>query len=343
MISWLIKEKVMDKTEITKYKDNLLNNLRLRGEYDAAAGLRKKVLLVEGTTDQKFIEHVKGTDTRCLSVADFMRARSAFSTSRTPAPAPYNSKVVITTILKHIAWFPDYFDFPKGAETWPLYGLVDNDFDDCSEFARVTKLFFTDTHDLETMMIATDSELLTRLKQCSISSDDVKAALYIANQLAAFRQAIKENGNLSPGLINASDGTIAFEEFTDGNMVNLAKLVQYINSKADNPLSREKLKKTREAITKALKKKLNKEGFWKKSLESFAVTTDSDFWMDVNGHDVLSAICYKNPSIREVFINQGGYSQNRDFEFALSEAYDYDCLKKTKLYTKLQEAGLLKE
>jgi len=333
----------MDKSEVIKYKDNLLNNLRFLGEYDVAVGLRKKVLLVEGATDQKFIGHIKGADTRCLSVADFMRARSAFSTSRSPAPAPYNSKVVITTILKHIAWYPDYFDFPKGAETWPLYGLVDNDFDDSNEYARVTKLFFTDTHDLETLMMATDKDLLTRLKQCSITADEMKAALYIANQMAAFRQTIKDNGNLNPGLINTSDGTIAFEEFTDGNMVDLAKLLQYINGKSENTLSKEKLKRTRESIIKDMKKKLDKEGRWKKSLESFVVNADSDFWMDVNGHDVLSAICYKNPSVREVFINQGGYSQNRDFEFALSETYDYDCLKGTKLYAKLQAAGLLKE
>ena len=333
----------MDKSKVIKYKDNLLNNLRLRGEYDAASGLRKKVLLVEGATDQKFIERVKGVDVRCLSVTDFMRARSAFSTSRSPAQEPFNSKVVITTILKHIAFFPEYYDFPKGAEKWPLYGLVDKDFDDSNDYARITKLFFTDTHDIETLMISTDSELLTRLDQCGITADEVKAALYIANQMSAFRQAIKNNGNLSSGLIYSSDGTIAFEEFTDNNMVDLPKLLQYINSKSENPLSKEKLKKTRESIIKDLKKKLDKEGCWKKSLDSFAITADSDFWMDVNGHDVLSAICYKNPNVREVFINRGGYSKNRDFEFALSEAYDYECLKKTKLHTKLQAAGLLKE
>lgn len=333
----------MDKSEVIKYKDSLLNNLRLLGEYDTAAGLRKKVLLVEGVTDRKFIGHIKSNDTRCLAVGDFMRARNAFSTSRSPAPVSYNSKIVITTILKHIALFPSYFDFPKGAEKWPLYGLVDNDFDNSNEYIRVTKLFFTDTHDLETMMIATDDDLLTRLEQCNITSEEVKAALYISNQMAAFRQAIKENGALSLSLINASDGTIDFNVFSEDDKIDLVKLLEYINSKSERPLSREKLKKTRDAIIKGLKKKLDKEGFWKKTLESFEVASDGDFWMDVNGHDVLSAICYKNPSVREVFINRGGYSQNRDFEIALSEAYDYNCLKKTKLYTKLQAAGLLKE
>ena len=272
-----------------------------------------------------------------------MRTRSAFSTSRSPDQELYNSKEVIINILKPIAYFTEYYDFPKGAETWPLYGLVDNDFDDSSDYSRITKLFFTDTHDLETLMISTDSELLTRLEQCSITADEVKAALFIADQLAVYRQAIFKNGNLSTHLINESDGTIAFEKYTDDNTVDLSKLLQYINSKTEKPLSKEKLKKTRESIIKELKKKLNNDGGWKKSFESFDVDSDNDLWMEINGHDVLSAICYVNPSVKEMFKNQDNHSLNRDFELALSDAYNYDCLKKTKLHTKLQTACLLRE
>ena len=332
----------MDKSEIIKYKDYLLNNLKLLGEYDLAAGLSKNVLLVEGATDQKFMGHIKSSNTRCLAVADFMKSRNAFCTSRSSTLPLYNSKLVITMILKHIAYFPECYDFPKGAEKWPLYGLVDNDFDDSNDYSRVTKLFFTDTHDLETLMLATDVKLLTRLEDCNITTDELKVALYIANQLAVFRQTIRRNGTLSPELINSPDGTIDFSAFTEGDKIDLTKLLDYINRRSEKPLSREKLKRTRDAIIKDLKKKLDKEGFWKKTLESFTVNTNSDFWMDVNGHDVLSAICYKKPNIRKIFINQCGYRQNRDFEFALSEAYDYKCLKNTKLYSKLYAAGLLK-
>ena len=333
----------MNRSEVIKYKDNLLNNLRLLGEYDIVAGLRRTVLLVEGATDQKFVRHVINDDTRCIAVADFMKARSAFSTSQSSPPVQYNSKEVIITILNHIAWFPDCFDFPKGAEQWPLYGLVDNDFGDSKLYTRVTKLFFTDTHDIETMMIATDGDLLTRLKQCRITVDEVKAALYIADQMAAFRQAIKDNGSLNPSLINSKDGTIDYGKFSENNKVSLVKLLEYINSKSENALPKEKLKKTQDAIIKHMKNQLDKEGLWKNTLESFEVRGDSEFWMMVNGHDFLSAICYKNPSARKVFSNNGGYTYNRDFELALSEVYDYNCFKKTKLYAKFQAAGLLRE
>ena len=327
--------------EVIKYKAYLLATLALDGDFDATAGLCKKVLLVEGATDRKFIEQIKGADTSCHSVMDIMRNRDAFITSHSLVPGPYNNKQVITTILKHIAFFPEYSDFPKGAETWPLYGLVDNDFDNENDYARVTKLFFTDTHDLETLMLSTDKNLLARLKQCLITEDEVKKALFIANQMAAFRKAIKSNGNMNLGLISEQDGTIAFQKFTDGIIINIAKLLQHINDKSERLLSKEKLKATRESIIKNLKNKVDKEGSWKKSFDTFNVTTDT--WMDVNGHDVLSAICYLNPGVRETFNNRGGHSQNRDFEFALTEAYDYNCLKKTKLHAKLQAAGLLRE
>lgn len=333
----------MDKAEITKYKDNLLTNLRFLGEYDEARGLRKKVLLVEGVTDQKFFGHIKSSDTRCVAVADFMRARNAFSTSRTSEISLYNSKTVITTILKHIAFFPEYYDFPKGAEKWPLYGLVDNDFEDSSAYARITKLFFTDTHDLETLMLSTDKELLTRLERCNITVNEVKTALYIANQMAEFRLAIRKHKPLNPALISSPDGTIDFAAFSEGNKIILSRLLDYINSKMDQPLSREKMKRIRDVIVKDMKKKIDKEGCWKKQLEAFVIKEDSEFWMDINGHDILSAICYINPTVREVFANRSGYKQNREFEITLTESYDYSCFNKTKLYAKLQNAGLVKE
>lgn len=333
----------MDNSEIIRYKDNLLTNLKLHGEYDTANGLQNKVLLVEGATDQAFINQIKTQDMRCISVVEFMKTRSAFSTSSSSIPTRYNSKEVIITILQRISQFPEVFDFPKGAETWPLYGLVDNDFDTASSFTRVFKLFFTDTHDIETLLLSTDCNLLTRLEQCSLNENEVKTAYYISVQLSEFRQAIIRNGTVNHGVIYNTDGTIDFKAFTNGDRINLSSLMTYINCRLQNPLSREKLKRTRDHIAADLKKLLNKDGLWKKSFDSFSVSKSDDFWMGVNGHDILSAICYVNPNIRKVFINEGKYSQNRDFEMALSAKYDYSCLKGTKLYVKLREAELIRE
>lgn len=103
--------------------------------------------------------------------------------------------------------------------------------------------------------------------------------------------------------------------------------------------------KIQEAIKQDLKELIDKDGYWNKDLENFSYNKDSELWMIVNGHDILSAICYINLSAKRAFNKQGVnrlHKLNRDFELALSAAYNYDCLKMTKLYRKLQDAGLLK-
>lgn len=329
----------MEKAEVIKYyKDKLLNKLWLHRDYDRASGLRKKIILVEGATDKSFINHIIDVDSRCLAVVEFMRDENVFSTSPRFPVHKYSSKVVITTILTQIS-LPVISEFPKGAENWPLFGLVDNDFDDSNNYSRITKLFFTDTHDLETLMLSTDSSLLFRLEQCNIANDEVIAAFYIAKQLSAFRQAISNNGTLNITKINSSNGTIDFEAFIEENKISLVKILNYINSKMENPVPKEKIKRIHSAIMADMKRLLDKNGFWKKNLDSFSIENES--WLDINGHDILAALRYKNPSAQKAFSSQGHYTQNRAFEFALSEAYDYNCLKNTKLYHKLHDAGLI--
>ena len=331
----------MDKAEIIKCKDYLLNNLRLRGDYESALGLKRSVLMVEGKTDEAFMMKILRPDARCLPVVEFMRARSVFSTS--PSSRDVNYKEVIITILQRISMFPVVFDFPKGAEKWPLYGLVDHDFGTEGDYTRVTNLFITDTHDIETMMLSTDPELLTRLPNCSISLEDVTRALYLASQLAAFRKAIADNGTLSLRAISDADGTVDYSEFTEDDRISLTKLVEHINRQTEPPLSREKLKRTGDKIAAEMRRQLDKDGRWKKPISAFTAEQDDPLWMDINGHDVLSAMTYVNITAREVFSNANGYAWNRDFEFALSGAYDYSQLKKTKLHKKLSDKGLLAE
>ena len=332
----------MDKAEIVKYKDYLLANLKLRGEYDSALGMRKSVLMVEGQTDVAFAAHVLRRDARCLPVVELIKARNAFSSS---PPPKVNHKEIITTILQHISMFPDVCDFPKGAELWPLYGLIDNDYNTGASFSKVDKLFVTDTHDIETLLIASDADLLTRLQQCPITSEEIRTALYLAKQLSVFRQAMVKNGTINQQAINSPDGTVDFSQFTEGDRINLGKFLQHANSHLASPLSKEKLKRVKDKIAAVpeMKKSLDKEGLWKKANATASYGLDDPLWIDINGHDVLSAIMYVNENAKEVFSNSGGFNRNRDFEFALIDAYDYNQFKKTRLFERLSEKGLLIE
>ena len=330
----------MVNAEINKCKNYLLNNIKLHNDYDAASGLKRPYLMVEGKTDEAFITRVLIPEARCLPVVEFMRAKNAFSTS---PPPKVNYKDVITTILKQISFFPDVFDFPSGAEKWPLYGLVDNDFGTERDFTRVTNLFFTDTHDIETLMLSTDLMILTRLSSCSISEDETKRAVYLATQLAAFRKEIADDDVFNIRSINGPDGTVDFSAFTEGDRINLFRFTEHVNNNTNPPISKEKLKRQQAKIMSRMKKHLDKEGMWKKSYTVFEMPKDDPLWMEINGHDVLSAIKYINETAKKAFSNISGYAFDRTFEFALSKAYNYETFRSTRLYNKLLGKGLILE
>ena len=343
----------MNPNRAINYKDLLLSYLALKADYNPIAGLRKKILLVEGATDFDFIGCIIINKAKVIKVNDFMRARRGFSSYPSQEVDRYNCKNVITTILRSISLYPVETDFPKGAEKWPLFGLVDKDFGDTKDYRMVKKLFVTDTHDIETLMLSTDEDLIFRLEQCSITKKDFMSALYIAEQLAELRQSIfkynsrsEDNDNkLNTAKICSSDGTVDYEMFTNGDRISLVMLLRYINSNMENPISWEKLASIQDIIMQDLKGFLDKDGYWEKDIEDFTKNRSIDFWTNVNGHDILSAICYKNINAKNMFHNQGPYRQeglNREFEIALYKKYNYDCLKRTKLYQRLGEAGLLK-
>ena len=72
--------------------------------------------------------------------------------------------------------------------------------------------------------------------------------------LLDFVHISRANGALNAVAINASDGTIPFKSFTDGNIINLDKLLSYLNSKMNPPVSKPKLKKIQPFILQDMKK-----------------------------------------------------------------------------------------
>ena len=321
-------------------KDLLLTSLKLSGDYNQAKGIIKKVLLVEGATDKSFIEEIKQPDTSCVSVSDFMKVRSAFSTSRTPG-FQFKSKDVITTIIQHIAAYPEYMDFPKDAQQWPLYGMVDNDFETDQQYSRTHKLFMTGTHDIETYMLSTDSKILTRLKECTVTEEEVIRSIFLAYQMSVFRKFVHKNETLSVNDLSESDGTVNYAAFTNEDKINLHLLLDSANGSRSSPVSKEKLRKAKTKIAADMKKHLDKDGNWKKNIDSFIAGQYESVWSEVNGHDVLSAVCYLNPSAQNAYNNKARYRMNRDFEIALTTVYDYKCMKPTKLYVGLIDASLI--
>jgi len=329
----------MDNLEVQKYVNYILNTLQLKGEYNTSTGLKNNVLIVEGITDEVFIGKIIHPDARCYAISKMIQARNAFSSTQTVTKV--NCKELIIEILKRLVQSPEFFGFPKGSEKWPLFGMVDRDYDEPSQFIRIQKLFFTDTHDLETIMLSTDSDLLTRIEECNIDHESVKKALFLAYQLAQYRIAIFDEGTLDPVLINESDGTVNYQSFSNEITIHLGSLLSFINERQSSRVSAAKLNRVYHSIITKMKKYVDKEGQWKKSFSSFSIDRQDEFWMITNGHDILSAIRFICPSINAHFQNTGMYRQNRSFEFALSASYDYQCFQTTELFRKLNINDLI--
>ena len=326
----------MDERLLNSLGNEVVNNLHFSGEYAVAQQNATKYLLVEGATDAAFI------NAKCKTVYDMIQARLQFMTTAQKQNISY--KKIIISVLTRLSSDPTFFGFPKGSEKWPLYGMVDNDYEtNPAGLMRVVRLFFTGTHDIETLMLSSDSGLLSRIKECPVNEADIKKALFISYQLAYFRQGLYGYGDSDFKItsIEEADGTVEFSSFTDGDYVNLEKLLQVINGHQTTPISDARLKRICANVRKDMKRKLDADGRWKKSFETFSIDAHDDFWQITNGHDILSAVRYVVPAVAISFPNIGGYSQNRAYEFALSTEYDYHCFADTELYNKLFSNGLI--
>lgn len=338
------KVRAMDKNDLNRYGNYILNSLHFEGEQDSSGQSCMRHLLVEGYTDAVFINNIITASSKCTPVGDLIKAYSKFEQGLNSKPVSF--KQIIVHILQALALpDPTYAQFPKGSNKYPLYGMVDSDDDDENSFIRVTRLFFTDKHDIETLMLSSDQKLLTRIEEYPASEESIKKALYLSYQLAYYRKELRkyQNDSFDTRKINEDDGTVRFKDFTEGDYINLDQLLQVINSHQAARIPTAKLNKVRSNVISGLKKKVTSEGQWKKPLATFSIDKHDDFWRITNGHDILSAVRYVDPNIETAFQKQNRFKMDRTYELALSKAYDYRCFVDTTLYKRLFENGLIKD
>ena len=278
----------------------LLANLMVYQDYTATPGLKKRVLLVEGATDKAFIDRISDKKTtRCVTVEEFCKKRNSLVNE--PNRSSLNAKEVIITCVKHLAAYPDIYDFPREAISWPLFGLVDNDFESAQTYSRYSKLFFTDTHDIETEMFSTDLEMLMRIRNCGITKQEITNALFLAYQLSILKQALNTM-KIDYHNLNSDDGTVPYEKFTTALEIDLAAFLNHI---CNYSLASGKKQELLTQLLKKTKKYYGKDGKWKNQIVEFDEKKIDDFWMQVNGHDILSALCYLNENAKNMFHTGG--------------------------------------
>ncbi len=329
--------------EIKRLSNRLAAHAKLKLEYAAVANKTRKVLLVEGATDNKFVSHIKSDVVDCIN-ADHVFNRETFF--RESSPKHINSKNAIAQLIFGITKIPSPFIvYPDDIDKWDLYGMVDLDCDEISSGECVPRLLVTDTHDLETLLISTDKNVFDNIDNCSISKEDIAKAYFVAFQLATARALLDKYYNdqtFNLQVISCGSYTVDFSAFVYDYKANIIDLVKYIIKHSESDLTTKKVNQLVAEIgeDKHIKKKFNTDGLWKQELSTFDLKSTTDFWTSVNGHDILQLIQYYNESAYATFHGGDGTTLNRKFEMAIIEKYDYSMITSTNLYAKMKSAGL---
>lgn len=330
--------------EIKRLANLLASNAKFKLDYTAVLNKTRKILLVEGSTDRSFINKIKTDIVDCMVADQVFNNNAVFSTT---ASKTVNCKNAIATLIFGLTRIPSTFIiYPENIDQWDIYGMVDLDCDELNSGIQIPRLFVTDTHDLETLLISTDDDVFYRIDNCEVSEQDIKKSFFVAYQLAKSRELLgnyHDNQEFNLGAISSGSHKLDFSLFVQDDKISLFDLCKYITENSNNKKSSTKLKKLTTNIVndKSFKKKYNVDGIWKQELSRFDYKTIPDFWISVNGHDILQLIRYYNKEVDAVFDGNDSTKLNRKFETALIEKYDYSKISATQLYANMKAESLV--
>ena len=304
-----------------------------------------RILLVEGSTDKLFYEKKKNNDVSCFSMGDILKARSIIKDSTEKNVS--NCKEAIMHTVYGLNVLPAIIDC-KGADNWKVFGIVDRDYEEFSLYSNSKGLFVTDTHDIETLIISSDPEIWDRFEDCEIKKEEIRNALYMAYQIAVLRDSIKEYSSLTIRFLKAGNGEVNYSSIIDDGRVSLDSLLTYLNDAnkerfPDQVISKKEIEKIKQNILKdkEFKKIIDKDGFLKTTVESFDINKIENFWLKVDGHDILALMKYYNGKVEQKYQDNNGFSINRSFEMDLIKKYDNIKFKSTTLFGDLLKDNLV--
>ena len=327
----------MNANAIERYVRLILGNLSMRHDYQSLLSGQTRMLVVEGKTDCDFFKGKLANNVICEI------ANKAFAGSSERINCKEAVKYVIsgqTTYAKVLS--NSLSDIKKLI----LYGFVDLDYEDSSSITNnQPRLFVSDTHDLETLMISTDAEILRRIEDGVISEEDVRKTLFYAYQIAVIRDALFSlNTNLVDLKWISGSNDIDFNVLIKDETIEVSIVLNYLSSKLEKPLSKNQMDTLCRRVTgnAALKKKLDKNNRWKLNWKEFDFETVPDYWKLVNGHDILSILRVVNHTIHDRFRQAQEEGNRRAFENVLINEYDFQTFKETMVYQKMRKENVIK-
>lgn len=326
-------------TEISENINLVLGCIVLKKDYKEKLHARSPFVLVEGATDLKFFGKIKKDTVELISVSTILNDVSRLR--RTSPVSNKSCKKVICDTIYGLSVIPSKIKCQQGATDWLLYGVVDRDFEDFENITITQRLLQTDTHDLETLMLSTDEEALQNISEVSFSSDEISKAECLAYEMSKLRQQIRNNSNLRVSKFTGESGVVEYSEFVDGTDIDAKKAVSYLTDRDDKKLSKNEKNMLVSAIISENRRNIDSNGKFTYGSAYFDPLFYPDFWYDVNGHDLLSALIYVNEDAFYKYYDAKNNGLNRKFEFDLINAYNVKRITRSTIYRQMHSCDLV--
>ena len=290
-----------------------------------------KLVLVEGSQDYRLFKRVgtKG-NVKFLDIDRFVNdyIRGYFNSNDN------SHKKRILHVMSN--WRIDGRLF-KHVNDLNMYAVVDRDYDDEFPVGKYDRVFSSDAHDLETMLLKTDDELNEKIISLLSSNELLNVAKYMVYQIAIIKKCLHgSNIKVNYNKIKSSDVALFFDDIK----LNVKKYVNYLVnncSSASNFKSSLNKSAIHSALLKGLKKEVDNDGNLRIKITDFTNKQPKDFWEIINGHDFLQIILYlnkKNNSTKEL-------EEKSRFEYFLIDNYNCGKLKNDPLYDKLKSVNII--
>ena len=272
-----------------------------------------QVLVVEGTTDKQFMKKIVKGNVKVEDIPTFITANNAILFyNKSNKPICNNKKCIIDIINSSQNSFYSLVE---------VYGLVDKDFDTEENIKKLiksnstrNKLFVTSTHDLETLLIATD---LTIFNNYHDLQNKIKTAIYYAYKIGLIKKILYIQDSRT------------YE--------NMIKILINENGQYDDSKLHLSLKD----------KKVLEETYYYEDIDdllSEGTINESDIFDIANGHDILTIlnILCKDDANRYIKEANTENHRNRAFEFAIIKKYNTKYFdSKLQLYRNMHKYNII--
>ncbi len=303
---------------------------------------KEKILLVEGKSDISFWERILSNTVFISDVTNYANSVCKLLNKRP------NNKITVVEICKAFNSQEKYQSLPQ-TDTWEIGGVIDRDFDD-QTFDNIQSLHVTDTHDLETMLIYSDSNILQRLSIAKsygivITREQANTAKRLSLQMGWLRMAV----NILPFEEKRwiylpkwhKQGRIDYALIHDNGNLDINQFLHKINDRQlqDDQKSEEQLRILKSHIisTSVLKKHITSDGKWCNI--SYDAYDALEVWRVINGHDYLGFLKCIVPRAEKAY--RSNYRADNALEFDLIKAYDVNKFKSTHLYHSMNQCAFI--